>query len=405
MSSLPRASSGPCRLLPRALGPPAPVAPTLPVGGLSVSVPGPGLAGPRFSGCPEPSPHRQPLLRGREVTPGWWARTHLLREGLQRAVTGAGPSETGSRDAACRSLLAEGRGEVGKVSPASPPPLPLIPIPRSWGLAQGRPLLVCAWEDAPGGRSSLHRGQGSGVRSATRGHGPAAWLPAAHAGWSDSACPAVPEAGRPRASAPRDPAAGPGPPPPPAPAKAGRTAVSCQEGAPGSRDRAAPGDPRWWGAAAHLAQRDRGRTRGLAEPAGAGAVAERPSAGGPPGPNPREAWPGRGWPEGAGQGGGGTATSTGGGRLAVSELGVPAEPWASLAAAEAPLAADAVRVPAAEVRWRPASPGGQAPARAPCVSCRRRSAVRVVPSVTHRPGSLPPGLGRRWLGRLSEDRF
>lgn len=163
MSSLPRASSGPCRLLPRALGPPAPVAPTLPVGGLSVSVPGPGLAGPRFSGCPEPSPHR-PLLRGREVTPGWWARTHLLREGLQRALTGAGPSETGSRDAACRSLLAEGRGEVGKVSPASLPPLPFIPIPRSWGLAQGRPLLVCAWEDTPGGRSSLHLGQGSGVR-------------------------------------------------------------------------------------------------------------------------------------------------------------------------------------------------------------------------------------------------
>lgn len=163
MSSLPRASSGPCRLLPRALGPPAPVAPTLPVGGLSVSVPGPGPAGPRFSGCPEPSPHR-PLLRGREVTPGWWARTHLLREGLQRALTGAGPSETGSCDAACRSLLAEGRGEVGKVSPASPPPLPFIPIPRSWGLAQGRPLLVCAWEDTPGGRSSLHLGQGSGVR-------------------------------------------------------------------------------------------------------------------------------------------------------------------------------------------------------------------------------------------------
>lgn len=255
--------------------------------------------------------------------------------------------------------------------------------------------LVCIWV----------RGQGSGVRSATRGHGPAAWLPAAHAGWSDSACPAVPEAGRPRASAPRDPAAGPGSPPPPAPSKAGRTAVSCQEGAPGSRDRAAPGGPRWWGAAAHLAQRDRGRTRGSAEPAGVGAVAERPSAGGPQGPNPREAWPGRGWPEGAGQGGGGTATSTGRGRLAVSELGVPAEPWASLAAAEAPLAAGAVRVPAAEVRWRPASPGGQAPARAPRVSCRRRSAVRVVPSVTHRPGSLPPGLGRRWLGRLSEDRF
>lgn len=61
------------------------------------------------------------------------------------------------------------------------------------------------------------------------------------------------------------------------------------------------------------------------------------------------------------------ATSTGGGRLAVSELGVPAEPWASLAAAEAPLAAGAVRGPAAEVRWRPASPGGQAPARAPRV--------------------------------------